>query len=61
MAAKTNKEIRKVVLAAVDLLAIEQALDDADSQTEASITPDQNIRIRRNNPLQEFIVEVKVQ
>ena len=59
MASKTPKEIEKIVLAAVDLEYIEQALDDGNSQVEATITPDQNIRIRRNNPLQEFIVEVR--
>lgn len=64
MAAKTTKEIRKIVLAAISLEYIEQSLDDTygdgtESQVEASITPDQNIRIRRSNPLQEFIVEVK--
>ena len=60
MIGKTNADIEKVVLAAIDLLSIEQQLDKDPSSTEASITNSQDILIRRNNPLQEWIVEVKV-
>ena len=60
MAAKTNKQIEKIVLEAISLIAIEQSLDDDPSTVEASITPDQRVKIRRSNPLQEFIVEIKV-
>ncbi len=56
----TPKEIGKLVLAAVDIEAIEEVLADKGIQAEVTITPDQNVRIRRNNPLQEFIVEVNV-
>ena len=54
----TGKEVEKVVLAAIDLEAIEQSLDDADSKVEASITPDQKVKISRDTPPQEFIVSV---
>lgn len=56
----TPEEIGKLVLAAVDIEAIEEVLEDKGIQAEVIITPDQNIRIRRNNPVQEFIVEVVV-
>jgi len=54
---KTAAEVREFVLRAIDLEAIEQCLDDG-ADVEAIITPDQKVRIRRNNPLQEFIFDI---
>lgn len=62
----TNEEVQKMFLRNLDMQAIEEEIEDHSNRerhiAEVILTNDtpQKIRLRISNPLEEFIVEVKV-
>ena len=60
----TNEEVQKMFLRNIDMQAIEEEIEDHTNahQAEVVLTNDtpQKMRLRISNPLQEWIVEVKV-
>ena len=59
----TNQDIHRLVLRAIDMQGIEDDFKDANNRDcEVELTNDtpQKFRILINNPLEEFLVEVRV-
>lgn len=59
----TNEEVQKRILYAMDLKAIEDDFKDIDGRNASVLLLEASpikFRIRISNPLEEFIVEVKV-
>ena len=59
----TNGEIQKLILRNIDMQAIEEEITELSGRSaEIVLTNDtlQRMRLRLNNPLQEFAIEVKI-
>lgn len=59
----TNEEVQKLILRSIDMEGIEDDFKDINGrEAEIVLTPDtpQKMRLRLSNPLEEFLIEVRI-